>query len=148
MQYFVPLALRSALAYAGANSGSPTLSMICPICKHAGARRSRRQTVADYMVSAMGLYPWRCRECHQRFHARLMPLSNTLHAHCSFCGNLDLQRISPEYVDTTFAFVWRFLGVPSFRCEPCRHKYFSVRPLREFPEHDTQSNGLTSYPAD
>jgi hypothetical protein len=122
--------------------------MNCPLCKHSGARRSRRQTIADYAVSALGLYPWRCRECHQRFHARLMPLSDALHAHCSFCGNLELQRISAEYVEGTFAFLWRFLGVPSFRCEPCRHKYFSVLPLREFPDRRREDNGLTTHSAD
>jgi hypothetical protein len=41
-----------------------------------------------------------------------------------------LKRISPEYVDSVTAFVWRKLRIPAFRCEPCRHKYFSILPLQ------------------
>ena len=38
--------------------------MTCPICKKSGARRSHRQTVADHVLSILGVYPWRCQECH------------------------------------------------------------------------------------
>jgi C4-type Zn-finger protein len=105
--------------------------MKCPICKQEGARRSRRQTTADYILSAIGVYPWRCQSCGARFHARLMSLSNSLHAHCPICGNLALKRISPEHVDSMFGFLWRNLHIPAFRCEPCRHKYFSILPLQQ-----------------
>jgi hypothetical protein len=60
-----------------------------------------------------------------------MPLSHSLHAHCPICGNLALQRISPECVESLSAWVWRFLRIPAFRCVPCRHKYFSILPLYE-----------------
>jgi hypothetical protein len=29
------------------------------------------------------------------------------------------------------AFLWRLLHVPAYRCEPCRHKYFSILPLQQ-----------------
>jgi len=112
--------------------------MTCPICKHSGARRSRRQSFTDYILSALGVYPWRCQECHARFHARLMSLSNSLHAHCPICGNLALKRISPDYVDSLFGFAWRTLHVPAFRCEPCRYKYFSVLPLHRPQEREAE----------
>ncbi|HWY07003.1 MAG TPA: hypothetical protein VNY24_09085 [Candidatus Acidoferrales bacterium] len=112
--------------------------MICPICKHDGARRSRRQTTADYILSAVGVYPWRCKSCSARFHARLMSLSNSLHAHCPICGNLALKRISPEHVDAVFGFIWRNLRIPAFRCEPCRHKYFSVLPLHHRVDREAE----------
>jgi hypothetical protein len=47
---------------------------------------------------------------------------------------MELQRISPDYVASSFAPVWGLLGIPSYRCEPCRHKYFSVLPLRRASE--------------
>jgi hypothetical protein len=72
-----------------------------------------------------------------------MPLSTLFRAHCPFCGNLQLRRISPDFVDTAFAGVWRALNIPAFRCDPCRHKYFSVRPLR-----DTEESALTPSSAD
>lgn|SRR5208283_1276136 len=108
--------------------------MTCPICKKSGARRSHRQTAADHIVSIFGVFPWRCTECHSRFHSRIMPLSYSLRAHCPFCGNLELRRISPEFVDSPFAMFWRLLRVPALRCDPCRYKYFSLRPLRETQE--------------
>ena len=85
-------------------------------------------------MSIFGVYPWRCTECHARFHSRLMPLSYSFRAHCPFCGNLELKRISPEFVESPFRIFWKVLGVPAFRCDPCRYKYFSVLPLRETEE--------------
>jgi hypothetical protein len=102
--------------------------MTCPMCKGAEARRSRRQTTTDYLLSCVGVYPWRCRDCHARFYARLMPLSDSLRAHCPICGNMELKRIAPEHVDAAMGFVWRWLQIPAYRCEPCRHKYFSLLP--------------------
>jgi transposase-like protein len=115
--------------------------MNCPICKQDDVRRSRRQNAADYILSALGVYPWRCQGCKARFHARLMTLSNSLHAHCPICGNPALKRIAPENVDSVLGFVWRNLRVPAFRCEPCRYKYFSVLPLSQ---ESKQEVGLSS----
>jgi len=47
---------------------------------------------------------------------------------------MELQRISPEYVATSLAPFWGLLGIPSYRCAPCRHKYFSLLPLRRAAE--------------
>jgi C4-type Zn-finger protein len=104
--------------------------MTCPICKSRDARRSRRQDATDYLLSVAGVYPWRCQSCHGRFHGRLMPLSDSLRAHCPVCRNVEVKRIAAEHVVTPLGFVWRFLRIPAYRCEPCRHKYFSLRPLR------------------
>jgi hypothetical protein len=43
---------------------------------------------------------------------------------------MDLKRISAEFVQMPLSSIWRFLGVPAYRCEPCRHKYFSILPMR------------------
>ncbi|MGB7438341.1 MAG: hypothetical protein WBR26_17370 [Candidatus Acidiferrum sp.] len=104
--------------------------MNCPICKGKEARRSRRQNIADYIFSLVGVYPWRCRMCEGRFYARAMTLSDSLHAHCPVCGNPELKRISAEHLTGAFAFLWRRLGIPAYRCEPCRYKYFSILPCR------------------
>jgi hypothetical protein len=66
-----------------------------------------------------------------------MPISDSLRAHCPICGNRELRRISPEHVDAPLGFVWRILRVPAYRCDPCRHKYFSLRPQRN-PETAAQ----------
>lgn len=114
--------------------------MTCPICKHADTRRSRRRSLGDRCLGIVGVYPWRCRACETRFYARIMPLADSLHAHCPICGNPDLKRIDPEHVDSMFAFLWRHLRIPAYRCEPCRHKYFSVRPYRSRAEELVHSS--------
>jgi hypothetical protein len=43
---------------------------------------------------------------------------------------MELQRIPGDRVDSRFAFLWNRLSIPAYRCEPCRHKYFSIRPAR------------------
>lgn len=103
--------------------------LICPNCNSANTRRSRRRTALDYLFSYGGVLPWRCGECAARFYARARPVRDRLHAHCAICGNLELQRISAEHVPGISSLVWRMLRVPALRCEPCRHKFFSVRPL-------------------
>jgi hypothetical protein len=84
----------------------------------------------DYLFSVAGILPWRCQSCATRFHARLMPFRTFFYAHCGICGNLELQRIAAGRVPGATATLWRMLGLPALRCEPCRHKFFSVRPLR------------------
>jgi hypothetical protein len=103
--------------------------MICPICHSAKARRSRRRSVLDYLFSAVSIVPWRCEECEARFHASPMPFRQLFYAHCAICGNHDLKQISAEHVPGAVSGVGRLLRVPALRCEPCRHKFFSVRPL-------------------
>jgi hypothetical protein len=64
-----------------------------------------------------------------RFHARAVPVRSHLYAHCGLCGNLALQRIAAERVPGMSSQFWRVLRIPALRCEPCRHKFFSLRPL-------------------
>jgi hypothetical protein len=77
-----------------------------------------------------GYLPWRCESCEARFRARQMPIRNLYYAHCGICGNLQLQRISAEHVPGMRAIIGRMLRIPALRCEPCRNKFFSIRPLR------------------
>jgi len=46
------------------------------------------------------------------------------------CGNFDVQRISSEHGMGMFAWVFRFLGAPTYRCAPCRNRFFSFRVYR------------------
>jgi len=98
------------------------------------SRRSKRRSVQDHLFAAAGMLPWRCVSCAARFRARLLPFRTLFHAHCGICGNLELQRVAAERVPGMTTILWRILGLPALRCEPCRHKFFSVRPLqREAP---------------
>jgi len=105
--------------------------MRCPSCDSSPCRRSRRHGLTDYFYGASGLIPWRCTECGIRFRARSVPFNLWKYAHCAICGNFDLKRIAPEYVPGPMGFFGRILGLPSLRCEPCRHKFFSIRPIKQ-----------------
>jgi len=111
--------------------------MICPACHAPGCRRSRRRTLKDFAAALVGSVPWRCSRCGTRFRLRLVPVSTKLSAHCAICGNPDLKRIAPEHVTGFLAFFKRLLGMPAYRCIPCRHKFFSIRPLSK-EVHDDQ----------
>src|ERR1700674_1504730 len=107
-----------------------TSPISCPVCHSSTSRRSKRRSALDYLFSLAGFLPWRCESCTARFHGRLKPFRIFLYAHCGICGNLELQRISAERVFGMTARLGRILGLPALRCEPCRHKFISVRPLR------------------
>jgi hypothetical protein len=107
--------------------------MTCPACRHVECRRSRRRTTKDHLLSIIGLLPWRCSGCELRFYALAVPVSLYFHAHCSLCGNFELQKISAEHVRGHASFIGRMLHLPALRCDRCRHKFFSVRPLRRLP---------------
>jgi hypothetical protein len=79
--------------------------------------------------------------CEARFHARRVPLRNLFYAHCAICGNFELQRISAERVPHVTAIFGRIFGLPALRCQPCRHKFFSVRPLRREEQRVTATQG-------
>jgi hypothetical protein len=59
-------------------------------------------------------------------------LSFSYLAHCPRCGNFDLDHISRERVEEgSMVFVKRLLHFPAYRCDPCRERFFSIRPFRK-----------------
>jgi hypothetical protein len=93
----------------------------------------------DFAYGVLGLIPWRCNKCEKRFRARPLPLSHAKYAHCAICGNFELKRISPEHVTGFMGMAGRLLGLPSLRCDPCRHKFFSIRPLKDAAEESAET---------
>jgi phage FluMu protein Com len=105
--------------------------MICPRCRSVECYRSHRGGVLDFAASTTGLRPWRCMMCEQRFFAWRVATSFSLNAHCPRCGNFDLEHISRERVETgTLITLKRWLGFPAYRCDPCRFRFFSIKPFR------------------
>jgi len=106
-------------------------AMICPQCRSGQCVRSRRCTIFDGIGTVAGLRPWRCVTCDFRFYGRRVALRFCGYAHCPRCGNFDLLPISSQRVDRgPVRAVQRFLGVPAYRCDPCRRRFFSMLPLR------------------
>ncbi len=94
-------------------------------------RRSRRQSVKDYLIGVTLLRPWRCRSCDLRFYAWAAPLAYVPFVHCAMCGNMDLQRISSEHGAGAFR-----LAVP--------FASFSRLPLRSLPEPIFFNSGVSA----
>jgi hypothetical protein len=120
--------------------------MICPHCFNEECRRSHRRGARDFLLGLTGLRPWRCRECSTRFFAWSVPNSLVQYAHCPRCGNLDVRRISREYVTGPFAWLFGKLGLPAYRCAPCRYKFFTIRrhlrivPAPQSPAPEAESS--------
>lgn len=105
--------------------------MICPQCRSADCYRSHRDGVPDLLATFIGFRPWRCHTCDRRFYARRVAYSFGRYAHCSKCGNFDLERISRERVeDGTVLSLKRWLGIPAYRCGLCRRRFFSILSFR------------------
>jgi len=132
--------------------------MICPQCRSEDCFRSHRKGLRDFFFTILGSRPWRCHTCDHRFYARRVATSFACYVHCSKCGNLDLERIARNRVDEDpLAFLKRRFGFPAYRCDPCRHRFFSLRPFRriipsmastgERIVHDSQPGHPSQNPA-
>jgi uncharacterized protein with PIN domain len=105
--------------------------MICPQCRSENCFRSHRDGTLDYLLSGAGLRPWRCHSCEHRFQAWRVAAILERFAHCPRCGNFDIEHISRERVEEgTLIFLKRWLQFPAYRCDPCRHRFFSLREFR------------------
>ncbi len=103
--------------------------MICPLCKSRECRRSRRRNLGDYALSLAGVLPWRCSTCQSRFYAHKIPFRLLLKAHCPRCGSPKVERIASDRVEEgNLVTLQRILGVPAYRCDPCRVKFYALRP--------------------
>jgi hypothetical protein len=107
------------------------VNMICPQCRSDSCFRSHRDGILDFLLSGAGLRPWRCHSCEHRFQAWRVAAILERFAHCPRCGNFDIEHISRERVEEgTLIFLKRWLRFPAYRCDPCRHRFFSVREFR------------------
>ena len=119
--------------------------MICPRCKSAVCRRSRRQGIRDRIASAMNLLPWRCITCEARFYAGMVAMRFLPVVHCPNCGNLDLEQVGRDRVmGGWWTSLRRVLRFPAYRCDACRTRFFSVRRFRPvvptaFPEFTAEA---------
>jgi hypothetical protein len=70
----------------------------------------------------------------------MVPIRFVFTAHCGNCGNFEVQRIAAKYGEGEFAFLWRTLRVPCFRCPRCRHHFFSTMRRKRIQPAPQQSS--------
>lgn len=104
--------------------------MKCPACQGTRSRRSRRRSLADYLLGFFGVLPWQCTSCKARFHARAAPLRDYFYAHCPVCRNMDLNPAVMWRLRGPWADLARILRLRLLRCELCRKNFFSILPVR------------------
>ncbi|MHB8540434.1 MAG: hypothetical protein ACYDCD_05765 [Candidatus Acidiferrales bacterium] len=106
--------------------------MNCPSCGNEGCVRSHRRGTVDWLVTVAALRPWRCLKCKRRFYGRAATLTSVRHAHCPRCGNLKLQHIGKRQVaEGRLRWFFQALNATAYRCDPCRFRFFSFRPIDE-----------------
>ena len=100
----------------------------CPECHSDDVRRSRRMNSNETIRTLIGLYPFRCNNCSERFWANVWLFSSWKWAKCPRCLNLNLtdwpQR---HYRHSPWAEFLVSLGAQKHRCSRCRHNFVSFR---------------------
>jgi hypothetical protein len=78
--------------------------------------------------------------CENRFFGWSTPASLVWYAHCTKCGNFDLQRIARDKVEHGhFLWLQRILGFRAYRCAPCRYRFFCARPRLHITPRDSRA---------
>jgi len=112
-------------------------ALTCPRCESASVRRSRRVNVQEMTRMMMGVYPFRCNACGERFWASVWLFSIWRVAKCPRCLNLSLTDWpSRRYHMGLWTQVMTMLGAHKHRCSRCRHNFVSF--LQRMPEYQGQ----------
>jgi len=69
----------------------------CPKCNSRDIRYSHLSTPKERFASLLGIHPLRCRDCRERFVARLWDPSDLPYARCPRCLNMTLSTWSPSH---------------------------------------------------
>ena len=103
-------------------------ALSCPKCGSASVRRSRRANAAEMAHMMLGIYPFRCTSCSERFWANVFLFSSWRWAKCPRCLNLNLTDWPKRhYRRNAWADLLTTLGAQKHRCSRCRHNFVSFR---------------------
>jgi hypothetical protein len=84
------------------------------------------------MLHLIGIYKFRCEECHSRFRANISLFRFLAYAKCPSCHRMDLSRWSRDYYNPPTLTRWMLgIGATPVRCEYCRNNFWSFRFIRE-----------------
>ncbi len=80
----------------------------------------------------LGILPFRCRQCENRFTAAIWNFSGIRYARCPKCLRMDLSTWSEQYYNPTRkTIILLRLGATPYRCDACRCNFASFRACKE-----------------
>jgi len=104
-------------------------ALTCPNCGASTVRRSRRANAVEMVRMTLGIYPFRCTSCGNRFWANVWLFNSLRWAKCPRCLNLNLTDWPKRhYHVTTWAQILSTLGAKKHRCSRCRKNFMSFLP--------------------
>jgi len=104
-------------------------ALACPKCGSSSVRRSRRVNASEMAKMTMGVYPFRCNSCGERFWGSVWLFAVWKWAKCPLCLNLNLTDWPKRrYHLNWWTQILTGLGAQKHRCPRCRHNFVSFRP--------------------
>jgi hypothetical protein len=104
-------------------------ALSCPKCGSSSVRRSRRANTAEMTRMMMGVYPFRCNSCNDRFWASIWLFSVWKWAKCPRCLNLNLTDWPKRHHRISlWVQIMTMLGAQKHRCSRCRNNFVSFHP--------------------
>lgn len=88
--------------------------------------------LGERILSWLGRYQLRCKDCQHRFAARVWKLADLRYARCPKCYRMDLSTWTEEHYLPKFVTLTRLrLGAKRLRCEYCRFNFAGFRPVKQ-----------------
>ncbi len=116
-------------------------ALSCPKCGASTVRRSRRANLGEMVRMMIGVYPFRCTSCAERFWANVWLFNSWRWAKCPRCLNLNLTDWPKRhYRQSTWFQLLTSLGAQKHRCSRCRHNFVSFRS--RLPEYQGEAAAL------
>jgi predicted Zn-ribbon and HTH transcriptional regulator len=100
----------------------------CPSCNSKNIRRSRYLNLKERLGALVNVYPFRCRDCGERFHADVLMLKRLIYAKCPRCLRMELSTWSHQTYPTSWQNLLVLLGAQRYRCSTCRFNFVAFRP--------------------
>lgn len=107
------------------------MHVACPSCGSQNVRLSHRESFIEKLLTLFGRHAMRCKDCGDRFHARVYKLSDLRYSRCPLCYRMELTEWSEQhYFPRAGTLFLMRLGAKRLRCEHCRFNFAGFRPIK------------------
>lgn len=107
----------------------------CSSCGSANLRRSHTRSLLDLPKMALGIYPFRCLDCRERFWINIWLFSKGRYAMCPHCLAVDVGPSAlPRMRLNITKKICLALGARGYRCSLCGHRFVSFKRAERSPK--------------